>query len=174
MSSIAEPRLSKTGSTIFKWGAKWVAEVCYRDDSYQRRTKMICADSKTELHRRLRDWRRKSKNALRVSSSLPELVKALRKDKTLWGGTTALYVLRGFPSGMFKIGISSNPKQRIQEIQATCPDYLEVVHLVCGSERLEAQLHRILDGLRSHGEWFSPLTPVDSLIKTLRLPKYRC
>lgn len=56
-----------------------------------------------------------------------------------------------------KIGISSNPKERLSGLQTASPTKLSLVYTieVERPENIEARAHRILKPWRLEGEWFS-------------------
>ena len=67
-----------------------------------------------------------------------------------------------------KIGVSDNPISRLSALQSGCPDALEIweaCELPTRKEAfwLEGQLHRSLDDLRIHGEWFQ-IPPIDMAV----------
>ena len=57
----------------------------------------------------------------------------------------------------YKIGVSSNPKNRIDELQTGAPQKLKLLDTVQvdGSVyALESYIHRLYEDKNSHGEWF--------------------
>ena len=74
-------------------------------------------------------------------------------------GKSYVYLLRVGP--YFKIGKSRDPKKRIAQLTGTgTPDSIDLVATVeTISDRsalnIESQMHRLFDGFRTRGEWFS-------------------
>lgn len=61
-----------------------------------------------------------------------------------------------------KIGKTCNIKQRIRELQFSCPDRLYCVCILEGDR--EHALHKKFADLRSHGEWFIALGPIKTFV----------
>lgn len=53
-----------------------------------------------------------------------------------------------------KIGYSSNPEQRLKELQVGNPHKLKLVNTMPGDSKTELSLHKLYDSKRVHGEWF--------------------
>jgi hypothetical protein len=68
------------------------------------------------------------------------------------GHYTEAYFIRSCRTGLIKIGTSSNPRRRTQDLAAHYPDRLEL--LAVGG--VEAKLHKDMSRHRVHGEWFKP------------------
>lgn len=70
----------------------------------------------------------------------------------------AVYILHAIESPFIKIGISTNLKSRISNIQSGCPFRLSIYNVIrtpiC--EEIEDYLHKILFHCNQHGEWFKP------------------
>jgi len=70
-----------------------------------------------------------------------------------------VYFILAWRSRMVKIGVARDPHRRLAEIQSMSPEPLELIaYTATGGAQLERSLHRSLDSLRDHGEWFH-LTP---------------
>lgn len=66
----------------------------------------------------------------------------------------------GAAGGPTKIGMSSSPHRRLQQMQTGCPFKLQVVHTHDfrtrrEAEQIEATIHDVYEAQRLHGEWFS-------------------
>lgn len=59
-----------------------------------------------------------------------------------------------------KIGFSSNPEQRIKQIQTSWPAKLTILKTLPRTYETEAQLHRRFAHLQMMGEWFSLTTEI--------------
>lgn len=57
--------------------------------------------------------------------------------------------------GPVKIGMTSDLRQRLVDLQAANPYPLRVLTVMCGGRTLEKALHRRFTKSRRHGEWFS-------------------
>lgn len=55
---------------------------------------------------------------------------------------------------LIKIGRSAEPERRLDELRLLSPVELEIIGLVDGGSRREAELHQKFARYRSHGEWF--------------------
>lgn len=55
-----------------------------------------------------------------------------------------------------KIGTSSNPQQRLKDLQTASPFPYELIHLIHGNATTEKAVHRLFDEyrMRGMGEWF--------------------
>ncbi len=58
--------------------------------------------------------------------------------------------------GPIKIGVSSDPAQRLKGLQTSHPVKLSLLAVVHGAGPLEGEYHRKFDEHRLEGEWFSP------------------
>jgi len=61
-------------------------------------------------------------------------------------------------NGLFKIGKSTNPRNRIAQIRTSSPCRVEPVLWIYydeGERDLEKDLHTAFESARSHGEWFA-------------------
>jgi hypothetical protein len=68
-------------------------------------------------------------------------------------------------AGPIKIGLSENPKRRLNEYRAWSPFVLEMVGTVPGNWDDEQFLHECLADDHSHGEWFHPSAQVQRVIE---------
>lgn len=69
-----------------------------------------------------------------------------------FAGLGFVYVIEG--GGLFKIGYSAQPRQRLQSLQCSSPVPLTLLGVVEGTREDEAQWHHRFRNQRSHGEWF--------------------
>ena len=67
-----------------------------------------------------------------------------------------LYVIQSDITGAIKIGISNNPKKRLQQLQTGSPYKLKLLTIVKGRGDLERSLHSFLKPYKQSckGEWF--------------------
>lgn len=82
-----------------------------------------------------------------------------------------VYGLYDAGSGLTKIGYSSNPPQRLRDLQTGMPTKLSLVGSSPGGRSVEAQLHAALKDRHARGEWFSlgddPWPIVEETIRAL-------
>lgn len=65
-----------------------------------------------------------------------------------------VYFIYAKAVNLIKIGRSADPERRLDELRLLSPVDLEVIGLVDGGSRTEAELHQRFAKYRSHGEWF--------------------
>ena len=53
-----------------------------------------------------------------------------------------------------KIGITTNPKKRLHDLQTSNPLKLDLIYFMPGDENLEKILHEVFDEYKESGEWF--------------------
>ena len=71
-------------------------------------------------------------------------------------------------SGDFvKIGRTSNFTDRLAKLQVGTPHPLEVLHVVKGGSKREAEIHRALQGYHYRGEWFHYCEPLIAYFESL-------
>ena len=73
-----------------------------------------------------------------------------------------VYVIKAEKTGLYKIGYTINPEQRLKQLQLSSPDILHyVIEIQIGDMvALEKRLHEEYADKRVNGEWFN-LTPED-------------
>lgn len=81
-----------------------------------------------------------------------------------------VYVIQTTKHGPIKVGLTSNLKKRIAQIQTGCPNPVTLVAWYPRSSRrkaaaLEKELHNLLDGHRMQGEWFG-VSAIDKLLRS--------
>jgi len=57
--------------------------------------------------------------------------------------------------GLYKIGTTTNPVRRWQQVQVHSPWDLRVFAILRGGFKLEALIHKSLEEYRTRGEWFA-------------------
>lgn len=72
-----------------------------------------------------------------------------------------VYVMKNKRNGLFKIGISKDPKFREETLQGEEPE-IELVSATPSEKRVERLLHRFFASKRVRGEWFK-LTDEEAL-----------
>lgn len=76
----------------------------------------------------------------------PEIIEAERDT-----GSHVYFVLWG---DRVKIGVAKDVKKRMSALKVSCPEHLELVHVMKGGRRLEAFFHQRFALSRLRGEWF--------------------
>jgi len=66
-----------------------------------------------------------------------------------------------------KIGMSDNPKQRLDTLQRSNPRKLRLVTAICGDYGLETIIHRRFKHIRVEREWFKATDELKSFIQDL-------
>jgi hypothetical protein len=73
-------------------------------------------------------------------------------------GGEHLYLIQSHTTGAFKVGRSSNPPRRLQDLQVGSPFKLRIILVVLDQGPRERAVHRALQGFHSQGtyegEWF--------------------
>lgn len=65
-----------------------------------------------------------------------------------------IYVFANYFSGVCKIGFTTNPINRLKQVQTGCPYKLEIILVIKGSIKVERALHRKYKKFKTNGEWF--------------------
>jgi hypothetical protein len=65
-----------------------------------------------------------------------------------------IYFIRAVNSGTIKIGVSNDPKRRLESMQTGSPEPLELLGILPGGVDEERRLHGRFKAYRIHGEWF--------------------
>lgn len=65
-----------------------------------------------------------------------------------------VYLIGSPASRLVKIGVSSNPAERLADLQVGSPIPLMILWRTQGGQGLESALHRYFRNYRVHGEWF--------------------
>lgn len=65
-----------------------------------------------------------------------------------------VYFIQSGDDGPIKIGLSSKPFRRVQQLQTGNPRELLLRHVLPGDRAMEAQLHARFEPARIRGEWF--------------------
>jgi gamma-glutamyl:cysteine ligase YbdK (ATP-grasp superfamily) len=84
-----------------------------------------------------------------------EVRKRLEATGVIEKAQQLVYFIRA-SSGHIKIGIASNPKERLALLQIANPLPLELMGTVPGGVKLERELHSEFAAHRVSGEWFNP------------------
>jgi T5orf172 domain len=79
-----------------------------------------------------------------------------------------VYIIGESRDGPVKIGVSTNPKGRLSELQTGTPVKLKVLAKFRGDEEQEAFAHRLLGAHRINGEWFARTPAVNAFIDNVR------
>jgi hypothetical protein len=70
--------------------------------------------------------------------------------------TRGVYVIQARPSGMVKIGYSTDVYRRRDSLQTSNADTLYILMVLDAPRYVERELHRKLSHHRVRGEWFAP------------------
>jgi hypothetical protein len=68
-----------------------------------------------------------------------------------------VYFIQPTGGGLIKIGMSSNPRERLNLLQTGCPVELRILGTLPGGQPLELELHQRFAAHRVRGEWFEPV-----------------
>jgi hypothetical protein len=71
-----------------------------------------------------------------------------------------IYFLRAPSVNLVKIGTSSDPERRFQELRLLSPVPCEVFAVFSGGHAEETEIHRLFSAYHSHGEWYHAVKPV--------------
>lgn len=73
-----------------------------------------------------------------------------------------VYLIRGVGTPWYKIGISIDTKVRLKQLGTQGPFKIELIHQLKVNDMIavESHFHRLFNGKRAEGEWFT-LTPDD-------------
>lgn len=75
-----------------------------------------------------------------------------------------VYFMQAIGGGLIKIGWATKPEVRMATMQAMCPLELRILAYSAGTGRDEKALHSRFAHARRHGEWFSPIPELLTLI----------
>ncbi len=79
-----------------------------------------------------------------------------------------IYFLLAKRSSLVKIGFSTQPMKRIDDLQFASPEPLKLLALIKDVPySVEYDFHRAFDGSRSHGEWFDYDLGMKCLLSTI-------
>lgn len=84
-----------------------------------------------------------------------------------------IYFILDVENVAVKIGISSNVKSRLNQLQTGTINTLELLHCYLGDEEEEKRLHRFFSKNHLRGEWFSFGPEISSFIGNLKKPGAR-
>lgn len=84
------------------------------------------------------------------------------------GDLRYVYLIAASPEGPCKIGVSSDPRRRLRQLQTAHPEKLQLWHQEpydgARADLVEAMVHRTLSHKRTRGEWFS-ITVEDGILE---------
>ena len=66
-----------------------------------------------------------------------------------------------------KIGVSSDPKSRIEQLQVGAPGKITILAYIPNAGDKENECHKSLDHLHIYGEWYRYTEEVEKLIRSL-------
>lgn len=67
-----------------------------------------------------------------------------------------VYFIQSIAGGAIKIGLSSNPVERVHDLDAGSPVQLNLIGIMGGGSALENDLHEYFADIRLRREWFYP------------------
>jgi len=67
-----------------------------------------------------------------------------------------VYFVQSRLGGPIKIGLTTEPKQRLKQLQNGSPIPLQILGALRGDAKVEAAIHERFRKLRLHDEWFEP------------------
>jgi hypothetical protein len=81
-------------------------------------------------------------------------------------GDQVVYLVRARTLGLIKIGVASDLRTRMANLQVGSPDQLDLVGVIRASNARdkEMELHGWFRKQWSHGEWFRPCRALEQLI----------
>jgi len=77
----------------------------------------------------------------------------------------AVYFIRS--GDYIKIGVATNPHQRMRDLQTGNPIKLEIMGAIPGSFEMETELHRQFSENRTEGEWFTVDNRIEDFITSI-------
>lgn len=80
-----------------------------------------------------------------------------------------IYFIRAVNSGAIKIGVSNDPRRRLESMQTGSPEPLELLGVLPGGVDEERRLHQRFAAYRIHGEWFRGDETLTRAIEVLTL-----
>jgi len=76
-----------------------------------------------------------------------------------------VYFVQSRLGGPIKIGLATELKQRLKQLQSGSPIPLQIVGALQGDEEVEAAIHERFRKLQLHGEWFEPSVELVEFIR---------
>lgn len=76
---------------------------------------------------------------------------------------------KGDPSGLIKIGLTSDLSRRLASMETTIPEGIDLLVAIDGGEPVEAHFHALFRDSRVSGEWFVPSADLLACIDGLKL-----
>ncbi len=80
-----------------------------------------------------------------------------------YGNQILTYFIQAYPSGLIKIGITTNIDQRFSGLTSGCSEKLQILGLFSGDR--EREFHKKFAAHHAHHEWFFPGEPILSFIR---------
>ncbi len=78
-----------------------------------------------------------------------------------------VYFAKSRLSGLIKIGVSTDPRSRLRNLDSATPGGIDVLAVVRGDRSHESTLHTLFATARVNGEWFEPVEALDRHIERL-------
>ena len=89
-------------------------------------------------------------------------------DNNISTEITYIYFIKAERLGYIKIGISVNPIKRLQQLQASLLDNIELLTYTFGDRETEKYLHKRFSKFNYKNEWFLPEKEILSLITKIK------
>lgn len=90
----------------------------------------------------------------------------MKKTKKIQTSETVVYFIGSIEFGYVKIGMTSEIKQRLKQVQILCPFDVEILKIVDGGRHIEDKYHKQFSNLNTRGEWFKIEGDLKSLIES--------
>ncbi len=76
--------------------------------------------------------------------------------------------IKGYEELGVKVGCSTKPQHRLQQLQYMCPGTLYIIHSQLETREVnERSVHRTFEALNTHGEWFQYTKELSNYIASL-------
>lgn len=117
------------------------------------------------LTRRMAVWESSYTRAMEAIDML-EANKGIRPDCYVYA------ILAGRPINAVKIGVSVDPRRRLNDLQIASPVELRLLCQFDGTTGIEKSLHGIFASYHSHGEWFRYEGAVAEFVRLMADPDF--
>lgn len=84
-----------------------------------------------------------------------------------------IYFIKAVNSGAIKIGVSNDPRRRLDTMQTGSAEPLELLGVLPGQFEEERRLHEMLKRHRIHGEWFRGDAELGAAVERLLRPSIK-
>jgi len=135
-----------------------------QDGEYLRKKHMLDLTAAEKILLKTQQAQRKENvlRAKRIEDLVVFLQRKLDNQSILLDDAPSVYFIAS--TNYVKVGVASNPQNRLRDIQTACPLELELLATFPGGYVLEAILHKVIDRHRVRGEWFKRTEKVVEII----------